>query len=364
MRVKFRFSLLFQLINSEKSLQSIFYMNRTLILLVFFLISAGATWYFLQQEEHTQKTTLSVEDRTFKVDDVNDIQKIFIAQRTGETVTLERQADHWLYNGKHKALPNAIDNLMRAFEEMQMQYIPPAKAVPTIIRDLATQGIKIELYDKAGEQMRAFYIGGATADERGTYAIMDGAEQPYVIHIPTWEGNLRFRFNLVGDRWRDKSIFAEEVEDISAISIEYPKQKNNSFRLEKAGGSYEVEPFYDITPAIRREVSQGRVEGFLTTFESIIAEAFENKNPRRDSVLNSIPFSIITLKNKDGVERRVQFFPITTERIIGSNKAEGEQPITRQQVERYFVDIDKEDFMLSQQVVSGKIFWKYDAFFE
>ncbi|MEM9991844.1 MAG: DUF4340 domain-containing protein [Bacteroidota bacterium] len=337
-------------------------MNRTLILLVFFLLSAGATWYFLQEEQQIQMTTtVSSDDRRFKVDNTADIQKIFIAQRTGETVTLERKDSYWLYNEKYKALPNAIDNLMRAFREMQMQYIPPAKAVPTIIRNLATQGIKVELYDKAGEQMRAFYIGGATVDERGTYAIMDGAEQPYVIHIPTWEGNLRFRFNLRGDRWRDKSIFSEKLEDVQSIASEYPKQKNNSFKIEEVEGTYQVQPFYGITPKINRPVSQGRVEGFLTSFESVIAEAFENENPRRDSILQSVPFSIITIKNKAGVERKVQFFPIVFE--TSDYNAEG-QPMTREQVDRYFVDVDGEDLMLAQQLVSGKVFWKYDSFFK
>lgn len=338
-------------------------MNRTLILLLLFIVSAGTTWYFLQEEEQTQKSTLSVEDRTFKVESTDDIHRIFIAQRTGETTTLERKEDYWLYNGKYKALPNAVDNLMRAFREMQMQYIPPANAVPTIISNLATQGIKVELYDKSGAKMRSYYIGGGTPDERGTYAIMDGAEQPYVIHMPTWEGNLRFRFNLSGDRWRDKGIFEEEVEDISSVSIEYPKQKNNSFRLEKSGNEYTVQPFYDITPSILRTVSQGKVEGFLTGFERIGAEAFENDNPRRDSVLQSVPFSIISMKNKEGVEKRVRFFPILREVTIGDGK-DGSQPITQQQIERYFVDINGEDFMLAQQVVSGKLFWKYDAFFE
>lgn len=337
-------------------------MKRTLILLILFLASGAATAWYLNSDKQSKKSTVISNDRNFSVENTDQIHKVFIAQRSGETTTLERKDGYWIYNGKHRALPNAVDNLMRAFEEMQMQYIPPAKAASDIIRDLATQGIKVELYDEAGEQLRAYYIGGATVDERGTYAIMDGAEQPYVIHMPTWEGNLRFRFNLSGDKWRDKSIFAQEVDDIAAVSIEYPKQKNNSFRLEKtASGDYALQTFYDITPAINRKVSQGKVEGFLSNFKSVIGEAFENENKGRDSILNSIPFSIITLKDMNGIEKRIRFFPIQYE--IQEQVGEGEV-ISRQLVERYFVDANSEDLMLAQQVVCGKVFWKYDAFFE
>lgn len=336
-------------------------MKRTLLLLALFLVSGAATAWYLTDEGQQQKSTLLSEDRNFKVEDTDAIHKIFIAQRAGETVTLERKDGYWMYNGKYRALPNSVDNLMRAFREMQMQYIPPAKAAPAIIRDLATQGIKVELYDAENNKLKAYYIGGATVDERGTYAIMEGAEQPYVIHLPTWEGNLRFRFNLAGDRWRDKSIFAQEVDDIASVSIEYPKQKNNSFRVEKTEEGYTIDPFYDITPTIKRSLSQGRVEGFLTNFKQVIAEAFENEHKHRDSILQSIPFSIITLKDKDGLEKRFQFFPIqfqTTEEDASGT------PITREQVERYFVDANSEDLMLAQQVVCGKVFWKYDAFFD
>ena len=64
-----------------------------------------------------------------------------------------------------------------------------------MVKSLASEGIKVELYDRKGEKIKAYYVGGATPDERGTYMIMENAEEPYVAHIPSWEGNLRFRFN-------------------------------------------------------------------------------------------------------------------------------------------------------------------------
>ncbi|MCB9291125.1 MAG: hypothetical protein H6560_27720 [Lewinellaceae bacterium] len=84
-------------------------MNRTLILLIaFLLLGGGVFWYFSQGED--EKTTLLSADRTFAVEDINQVYKIFIADRRGERTTLERRDGYWLYNGQYKALPSVMRN--------------------------------------------------------------------------------------------------------------------------------------------------------------------------------------------------------------------------------------------------------------
>lgn len=334
-------------------------MNRNItVLLVLFLVLAGGTAWYLTNEKDTKKTTLLDWDRKFKVENTDQIHKVFIAKRSGEQITLERKGDHWIYNEKYKALPNAIDNLMRAFGEVEMNYKPANAAVPNMVSNLATQGIKVELYDKAGEQLKAYYIGGETSDSRGTYMIMEGSEQPYVVHLPTWGGNLRARFNLRGDQWRDKTVLGAEVENIDFVSVEYPKQKNKSFKLEKKGREYEVVPFYEVTPKIGKSVSQGLVEGYLVNFQSVGAEAFETKNAKKDSVIQTIPFSIITLRKTDGEEQQVKLFPIYQDIPTANPNA-----IAGSYVERYFAEVDEEEFMLVQHRVFEKVLWGYEFFF-
>ncbi|MEM8523047.1 MAG: DUF4340 domain-containing protein [Bacteroidota bacterium] len=331
--------------------------NLTILLFLFLTLAAGTAWYLTNGKE-TKQTTLLDWDRKFKVEDTDQIHKIFIANRKGEKVTLTRKNDHWIYNNKYKALPNAVDNLMRAFGEVQMNYKPANAAVPNMVSNLATQGIKVELYDRAGEQLKSYYIGGETSDSRGTYMIMEGSEQPYVVHIPTWGGNLRARFSLTGEQWRDKTVLGTKVEEIASVSVEYPKQKNQSFKLKKKGEKYEVLPFYDTTPKTNKTLVQGLVEGYLVNFKSIGAEAFETTNPRKDSVTQTIPFSIITLKKTNGEEQKVELFPIY-EDLPGTN---ANSPMGTY-VDRYFAEVNEEEFMLVQHRVFEKVLWGYDAFF-
>jgi len=338
--------------------------KQTLILLILFAISGSVTAWYLMQGDTAGKSTVTGWERQFKVDNTDQIHKIFIADRKGNTTTLKRKNNTWLYEGKYEVRQNAMDNLMRAFGEMEMMFKPAETAVPTMIKDLATQGIKVELYDEAGENLKTFYVGGGTPDETGTYMIMEGSEQPYVVGMPTWQGNLRARFMLTGDDWRDKSIFKHTVDDIQSVAVEYPKQQNKSFRLVKTGGEYEVQPFYDFSPKIDKEIKTGTVEAFLNGFKKVGAEAFENQNPRRDSVARQVPFSRITLTTTDGEELKAAFYPILPEAQTVDVKT-GSALQTSSQVERFFVDInDGEDFMLAQQRVFGHLFWAYESFYE
>lgn len=331
-------------------------MNRTLLLLVLFLLMGAAVWFLVAPAN--DGTTLAGWDRDFAVEDTARIHRIFIADREGAQTILERSNGHWVFNKRWKARPNAMDNLLDAVRRIEMQYRPPKAMEKNMIRDLAANGIKVELYDRNEKLLKAYYVGGGTADERGTYVIMDGAEQPYVAHLPGWSGNLRFRFSLKGEDWRDKNVFDLRPEEIRSVSIEYPQQRNKSFRLQRQGNRYEVRPFYRLTPALAKPVQQGKVEAFLTGFKSLGAEAFENQNPRRDSVLRLVPFSIITVTDIRGDSSSVRLFPILPDYNAPSQPLPGSPT-----VERYFAGLSNGDFMLVQHRVFRRVLWGYEFFF-
>lgn len=339
-------------------------MKRTLILLLLFLLlGGGVAWYLTQGED--EKSTLTGTDRDFATN-IEEVHKIFIADRLGERTTLEKRDGYWLYNGKYEARSSVIRPLVEAIERVRIQYKPPRAAVGNMVNVLATQGIKVELYDKEDEQIKTYYVGGSTSDERGTYMIMEGADQPYVVEIPAWEGNLSIRFKRIGDEWRKKLLFEHEVEEIKSVSIEYPKQKQNSFILEQTSdGIFDVQPFYDITPRINRPIKAGSGEAYLINFEKLSAEAFRNHVMEKDSIREQIPFSIITLTDVEGKTRKVQLYPIIKRSTVSQDLKSGEYIINSGDIERYYVDVDDgADFMLAQNRLMRKILWGYRSFFD
>jgi len=333
-------------------------MKKTLILLLLFLVIGGFTYYLTTKKD--TKTTILTAARNFAVADIDQVHKIFIADRNGKNITLERQKNYWQLNGKHRANPNAVNTLLNTIQKLKIKYTPPRTAIKNIINDIATNNIKVEIYNQSGEKIKGYYVGGVTNDELGTHMIKEDAEEPFVTYIPGFEGSLRVRYMTEAINWRDKAIFQERLSAIQSVSIAYPKQKNKSFKLERVGKNFELMPFYENTPKINRPVLQGQIEKYLIGYERLVAENFANHYEERDSIEKALPFSIIHFKTDNEEEKIVKLHPIFKKSKTGQILLNDQGTAI---VEKYFADVNGEDFMLIQQLVFGKILWGYENFY-
>ncbi len=339
-------------------------MKNTIILLLVFAILAGGA-YWLKTSDQQQQTQMISGDRDFAIQNVDQIGKVFIADRKGHRTTLTRDgnSNKWTLNGKYRARKGAIANLMQTIKNVEMKNIPNNAAIPNIVETLGSHGIKVEIYDRNNEIMKTYYVGGMTNNEKGTYMIMEGAEQPYVVHMPQMEGGLRVRYLMSEDNWRDRHLFGIAPEDIQYVSVEYPKQRNKSFTLEKTGDQYDILPFYDITPTTPRPYKKGSAEAYLIGFEQFFAENYINHHKDRDSISQLVPFAIVTVKDETGEEQTARFHPLYPLDNDGTPLTDDEV-IGNTAVEHYHVNHSKGDYYLVQQRQFGRAFWSYDSFFD
>ena len=325
-------------------------MKKNTILLAALFLLLGASAVFVWRTKLSDQKTLPP-DRDFAVKEASEIHRVFLANRKGQTALIERSEKGWLYNGKHPAREDAVASLLETLTRLTIHYVPPKSAEKTMVESIATNGIKVEVYNKDKKKIKCFYVGGVTNDETGTYAMMENAEQPYVITMRGFIGSVRSRLIFTDDQWRDRTIFSEKPEKIQSVTLEYPQARSESFRLEKKGeAEYDVTPYFSTTPISKKARRKGAAEAYLLNFESLVAEGFENANPLRDSVRSLTPFAILTVFNIHGEAKVTRFWPVGEE-------ASG------QTVERYFTDVNGQDFMLTQQYVFGKVFRGYNHFF-
>ena len=336
-------------------------MKKTIILLVIFVVlGSGTAWYLTSGKKNEKTTYKKTAEMDFAVD-ANEVYKIFINDRKGNKSLLTRNGDHWLIDNKHKVRPSAIAMLLNAMSRLEVKYRPPKTAYENIINDFATIGIEVEAYNKNGDLIKNYYVGNGDHDGTGTYMIMADSDEPFAMSLPGFKGSLRPRYFLVGEDWRDRAVFSEKAEDIQSVTVEYPKQRNKSFRLERVGDKdYTIEPFYEGIPLITRDYAKGKAEKYLSNFESLVAEAFQNDNEKRDSISALVPFCHITVTKKDGEVKSVRFFPYTRVDKYGNPIPEpAGYPVFRMNA-----DCSWGDFMLVQQNVFKDVFWSYESFFE
>lgn len=329
----------------------------TLILLLVFVVSGlGTLWYLNQPEE--QKTTILEPEADFAIKDIDKIGKIFLASRIrGNQITFERKDDDtWTVNDTFPAHPKVVRSLLQAIKGMRIKFRPSAAATKNIVKRLAADQVKTEIYDRDGNLMKTYYVGGETPDARGTYMIMEGSEKPFVMELKSMTGSFRVRYDLSILDARDKGLFRNETENINYVSIDYPTQRNQSFILDDRGSEPKVTPVYETSPIINKSVSKGSVERYYQGFKDIIAEALV-RNVGGDDFEQQIPFAKMKVGYKDGTERTFDFYPRETL-----------DPFTKQPVktvEKFatIVDGDKELIHVTQLAMLSKLFGSYENFF-
>lgn len=327
-------------------------MKRTLLLIGVFLLLFGLSYYLTA--ERGPKKGLKDPSRAFALQENEDINRVFIADRTGRRLTLSIEEGAWMVNKKYPVRPWAIKHFLNVMKSLRLQFIPTEQAQEHIMRHMTAEGLKVEYYNKEGK-FKTYYVGGVTSDERGTYYLMEGYDIPYVIENPYGSGGLRQLYNLSEEDWRDKAIFNHGEGDIKKLEVNYPSYKNKSFVIEQKGSSYQVSPYYKTTSASKKPIKKGAIEAYLMNYKQIYSEGFENNYPRMDSIRSMVPFSVITLTNEAGEKHEVSLWPF---------RKKDDGLFMQMTVERYFVDINEDDFMLAQIYALREILRGYNFFFE
>ncbi len=332
----------------------------TWIMFLILVLLAGATWFILSKEAPTG-SDIDLSDRQFALNEDSDrLDKIVIKNRKSGTSVLLKKGDKWYFEDGSLISKYVMAPVLQTLNHIQIHHIPHRNANENIIREMGQIGIKVELYD-GDEQLRSYYVGGSTPNERGTYYLVEGATQPYVMHINNFEGSVRNRLVVTKNEWLDRSIVRSKAEDIVSVSVEYPKERNESFRIFDLDSSPKVEPLYRLTDNKVSPARRAAVEAYLKGFTESGSEYIDNDNPVKDSILALIPFAIIKYELSDDTKHQIRLFPLQSS-FDGSKTEARLSNLVK--IERYFADCSWGDFLLVQQRLIGSWLRPYDYFLE
>ena len=172
----------------------------------------------------------------------NEITKIILKNKTAcstcpngvKEVVLEKKKNNWYVNQQFIANKNQIDLLLKTIKEMKVKRPIGVLEIKNILKRMDVQRTKVELFSNT-KNVKTIFIGGNTADQLGTYMIIKDTlnTEPYVFHIPGFNGYLNSRFSCEETNWRDKKIFNLENNKIEKVEIINYKEPNLSFSVEK-----------------------------------------------------------------------------------------------------------------------------------
>ena len=239
-----------------------------------------------------QKNTLEDKEVDFSVKDISQIEKIYFADRYGNEVTLNKTLGNWLVDNKYNIRKEALETLFNTLERMSVKHPVSESMHNSVIKTLASEGVKVELYTQNKQLYKTFYVGGETSDFLGTYMIIDGAKNAFVMHIPGFNGFLTPRFNIDGrkvnaDLWRSRKIF--ENSKIDSINLKYHENPIKSFTLDLVNCNISYEN------KVKKQIDSKSCSEYLKNLQQVNCEGYANDFNKKDSLLFSPSFHTITV---------------------------------------------------------------------
>ena len=345
--------------------------NRTYILIAITL-AVIAIILVLTNSKSTFKRSLS----DFAVDDTATITKIFISDKNNNTLLLTRvDSSKWTVNEKYPANKVNVDILLKTVLNIQVREPVAKKAYNAIIRDMAVSAYKVEIYQRAfrirlfglvkwfphEKLTKVYYVGGATPSNMGTYMLMENSSEPYTTYLPGLRGYITPRFTPIEKYWRDYTIFKKNIGEIAKVRVEFPanpeysyevqNDRNRSVRIISLIDNKEIKGFDTL-----------RLFNFLTSFRNVNFEAILNDmdKHRKDSILASTPFHIISVTDTNGVTTTIRTYHKDT--FAGAVDMDG-KPVTYDYDRMYAVVNNGQDFVIVQFYIFDRIIRK-KSFFE
>jgi hypothetical protein len=334
-------------------------MKRIVILLLALLLLSGGAYYLYQKNSANTKGMVSA-DRGFTVESMDEITNIVLKHPRLQPIQFSKNGKSWLLNGKYLVNDAVFINIEKALLDMKMLYVPPKAANATVKESIGKYAIEVSLYNNSDQPFKTFYIGSDTQKGEGTYMLMKGEEQAYVMHLPGLMGGLRSRFEQPVKNYRDKFIFRDKPEQIESITVNYPKSESSSFKLVKDGKTVTVSPTIANVQKTDKPLNERVVNAYLSSFEMLGAEDIFDAKEGIDTLLQLVPFCVVEMKKTNGTVRKSVFY--SYEDIIWKDKnSRGPKDVA--QMERFYAWVDDADMFIVQRRVFGNIFLGYENFY-
>lgn len=334
--------------------------NKTLLIVVILLSVVAFILIYTNKS-----STIKKELKDFAVEDTASITKIFLADKSSvnANVTLEKVAPgNWKVNGKYTARYDAIATLLHTIKKLEVKSPVAKSAFETVIKNLATEGVKIEIYQK-DELIKTYYVGGPTEDMLGTFMLLENSNTPFIMQLPGLNGYLTPRYFTDESAWKERTVFNYKQGEIVSVTVEYPQNTSFSFMLKVKG-----EKSFSITsPDNKNSVSTidtNKILTYLAAFQNIQYEVVMKNidKAKKDSILSSQPLCIMTVVDRNGNKNAIKFFlkPIS-ENSLTKEDREG-KPL-KYDLDRMFALVDNgNDFVIVQHFVFDKLLMAFQDF--
>lgn len=331
------------------------------ILILLVLVAIGGVTIFKNIKEESQKDKSS-----FAVKNVQDITKIVLKDKEGNTLQLDKADEHWVLNENYKARKQFVKELLDVVTNIYAEK-PLAKAAQqNAIKQMAIRSTKVEVYTNNKKiPKKVYYVGGVSPSKTGTNMILeiDGkpTEKVYEVKLPGFKGFVTDRFSINEDLWRDMSLFDLLPNEIAEVKLEYLQEDSaQSFKLVQDNGAYFLEKGFESLES--DSLYEQMIANYLMNFKQKTVETYAPKDWNLDSIYQNYKFANLEIKDINNEQYQIEVFykPVDPK---SKRQFEDDGDKVLYDVDRYFALVNnQQDWAVIQTYTFDPIFQKADNF--
>lgn len=269
-------------------------------------------------------STFSAKDRNFALSDTANVTRIFMADRSNNSVLLVRKGEgEWIVNNDFTARQDAINILLKTMLNVEVLEPVGKSGRNNVVKKLAGKSVKVEVYQEVyridlfgkirlfphEKLTKVYYVGSQTQDNLGTYMLLEGSEKPFITYLPGFRGFISIRYSPFIEDWREHAVFNVSIPQIQSVQVDFVEVPGFSVRVERTGDkSFKIKSVYTGQEVVPYDTL--KLLDFLTSFSHINFESLLNDLPRSftDSILSSTPFYQIVVTDKGGKQTVVKTY--------------------------------------------------------
>jgi hypothetical protein len=272
-------------------------MKKTIFYLAL-LVALAATTYFVLKNSKPKPFG----NADFSITDTAQVGKIFLVDMQGNSIKATRAASGWKLNDSLSLSTSRLASVFDFLTNVKPTQVVPEGMLNTVAKGLATNGIKVEVYNLQNEKMRSMIVGGTIDGQVGNYIKVEGVEKAHFYKIPGYESDLFPNVSTELEPWLNKYIYTYAADSIAQVSVFYSIDPDSSFVIQNSGDKKKISARYT-----SGSCTEQKGKSFFKQFEKIPCVGYINNTIGADSIFTKgLPFGNIVTQLKNGTIDTVQ----------------------------------------------------------
>ncbi len=195
--------------------------------------------------------------------DSSSLSKISLTYKK-ETTILTKGQLKWQVNNTYNARPNLIQLMIVGLSKVEIKRPVAEENKKKITAYLKRNGIQVEA--KGDEWSRKFLISSNENDANSSYYLEEGSEEPYIVYVPSFSGDMANLLKMTEIDWRSKELFISSPMSLQKIAVSYPAFKTSNVAITWNAKTFNV---MGVT-----KVDSTKVITYLSQFEHVTIDNY------------------------------------------------------------------------------------------